>query len=372
MQPPTTTHPEATGAPVPPPTQQPPATNRKKKLAMIIAAAVVLAVAIAAVCLYLFWYQNPQKVVTDALINATQARQVAMTGDFSVKARGGDVTLRFNGEGDQSSGKAAVAIEAAFEGVQIKTQADLVTATDGDIYVRANDVQKAADALYGQVVKGMGGANASAQETEQIKALLKAQFDPIVQKIDNRWIHISAKDVEAASPEVAKAQTCMNEVRTMLREDKKVTNEIANAYKKHQFIQIDEKLGSKDGALGYKVSIDEATAKQFAQATKDATLMKKLRTCGGEESATNSLSKELENAEARTGKSEMKVWIARWTHDLQKLNVTASDDGTDTNLNAAFDFAKKPSVQTPKDATPLSEVIREVEALMQGSASAAL
>lgn len=369
---PTTTHPEATGTPVPPPAQKPPTASRKKKLTAIIAVVAVVVLVIAAVCLYLFWYQNPQKVVTDALINATQSKQAAVTGDLNIKTRGGDVTIGFNGEGDQSSGKATVAIDAAFEGVELKTQADLVTATNGDMYVRANDVQKAADALYGQVIKNMGNSNASAQEAEQIKSLLKAQFDPIVQKIDNRWIHISAKDVEALSPELAKAQTCMNEVRTMIREDKSAMNEIANAYRKHQFIRIDEKLGNKDGALGYKVSIDKAVSKQFEEATRGAALTKKLRTCGDEKGANNPLSKELENAETSAGKSEVKVWITRWTHDLQNLSMSASEDGTDTKLHAEFDFSKKPSVETPKNVTSLSEVIREIDTMMQGSSSAAL
>lgn len=356
---PTTTPPVASDSPVPPP-KKAPATNSKKKKTIIIGSIIgVIALVVMLVCLYLFWYQNPQKVVTDAIINATKAEQSVVDGNLNLKVQGSDIKVDFDGEGNQKVGKASLSVDVKIQDTQLKTTADVVAAENGDYYIRANNVQQAADALIEQLIGSYSSSSAPADLKDKMRAQFKAQFDPIVAKIDNRWIHISAEDTKDANKEVSKVQTCVNEVRTLIHEDKSASRELSDAYKKHQFIRIDEKLGSQDGALGYKVSIDNDAAGKFEEATKDSKIAKKLNSCTD---TTASDDTSTENTDSST--AEMTVWIRRWAHTVDKITLSAKEDDVDMQLEMNFDFNKAPVVETPKGAAPLKEVISEIEVLM--------
>lgn len=347
-------------APVSLPASKP--RQNKKKPAMIAAIAGVVVLIIALVCLYFFWYQNPQKVVTDAVANAVNAKQTAAKGSMVVKMKGGgDVKIDFNGEGDQKVGKADLTIDVNSNGVKFKATGNFIAAENGDYYVRANNVQQAVDMMVEQMISSFMTAETPPEAKDQAKQMFKQQFDPIVAKIDNKCIHITAADAREANKDLEKLQTCLNEVRTMVREDKDTTRELASAYKQHQFVRIDKELGSKDGALGYQVSIDEGVSKKFGEATKDSKIAKKIKSCSNESSDTTR-NDSTDSSKVTSEKTE--VWVNRWSHTLQKLSTDVTDDGTNTKLDVKFDYGKKPAVEVPQGATPLKDVMKEIEALM--------
>ena len=354
-------------APVPPPEKSPSQDNKKKKKIVIGGIAGLIVLVIAAVCLYLFWFQNPQKVVTDAIIHASQAEELALKGELNVKVQGNDIKIDFDGEGNQSVGKASVTIDAKVQNMKLKATADVVAADNGDYYLKAGNVQQAADALADQFISSLAAANVSSEQKEQMKAQFKAQIDPIVAKVDNRWIRVSAEDTKDTTEELSKLQTCVSEVRTLLREDDSASRELSDAYKKHQFISIDEKLDSKDGALGYKVSVNKETAKKFEEATKESKVVKKLESC-----TDTTANDETSVDDATQAEEEMTIWVSRWSHTLEKISLSAKQDEVKTDAEVEFDFDKSPKVDTPQGATPLKEVVREIEALLSSEASAEL
>lgn len=364
---PTTTHPEANGAPVPPPVT-PPKNTRNKKLAFIGGGIGLLLLLVVAICVYLFWYQNPQKVVTDAVMNLVKAEQIGLQGDIKISQKDYDITMRLEGEGSQSSGKAELSMKVKAGGMDLKTTANFVVAENGDMYIRMQNLQETADAFYSEVAKSMAGRSVTLEQKEQVESLIKQQFDPVVAKLTDRWIRIDEKELKKTNPELAKSRKCMTEVRTMIRDDKAATNEVASIYKQHQFIRIDEKLAAKDGALGYKVSSDEKIAKEFGEAAKSTKLYKKVDECMGKSDLKDRTAAGSSNtAKEDEAFNSLKVWVNRWSHQLERVAVDGDKDGTKATVDLQFDFMKKPNVEVPQKAASLDEVMKEIDTLLKAN-----
>lgn len=360
--------PEASSAPTAQPagpsvSMTPPALKKKRKgiiIGSIVAGALLLLGGGGALA-YNLWYQNPDKVVHDAIINALRANSVTGAGTITAVQKGADgvtvnVTIDGASKGKDGSLNAKVTIKNIPD---LKTEDITVSGSailKGDTYyVKVKDVQRTIDQL-----------------SEAYGSRPPEYVDMIVKKIDNKWISIKSSDYSDISSELAKQQTCMTEANDLLVDrNSKESREIIDLYKKNQIITATEKLGSKDingvGSLGYKVDVSKVATVAFVRGLDDTAYGKALKKCDASidfKKASDEIAKTEEEKDA-SKKATIEIWASRFGHELTRVAVSGNSD--ELTLNAVFDpvFNKDVKTDAPSDATSIKDLMKDIQEAMQ-------
>jgi hypothetical protein len=151
------------------------AKKKKTTLILLVGVAVLLA---AFALLYVYWFQNPNKVVTDSLSHALSAESFTYTGTVtSVSSTKMNVDIN----GGVSSKGGTVNADFTFDTNDKKysLEGDGLMDAKSDLYVR---------------VKSIDELVANYRSSVPINS--QPLFDQIIAKINNKWIKISANDIK--------------------------------------------------------------------------------------------------------------------------------------------------------------------------------
>lgn len=322
--------------------------SRKKRTWFIIGGALALVV-LALVLTYIFWYQNPNKVVSDSMMNAMTAKSVSYTGDVVVS---GDTktTIALSGASAKSGSTVDAKLTFTVQGTEYTLDGNVLMAEQGDLYFKVKNI----DELVG---------NYRVAVPEESRGL----FDQMIEKINDKWVKVSAEDMRSFSADLANAQKCLTDAATKFQEDKAVRAEIATLYQAHPFVTIDEELGSKDGSLGYRLSSDRETAKDFALGLKDTSVYKTLHDCDDSFVIDEAdLQKEVNDTDEN---STVEVWVDRWSHQMTEVSATTTSGGDAVDMTIKPTFNADVNVTAPEDATTIEQLQADIQELLE-SASA--
>jgi hypothetical protein len=328
-------------------------SNRKKFIIIGAIVGVVALITGGSVAAYNLWYQNPDKVLGDALVNTLKAKTVVYTGSFDIDYKAKDsasgssdeatrVSVKVDGKSATTAGEVNIAVETTFEGKEYKISGSGLVDKDANIFVKVNDVKKLLSSLPEE----------SGVKYDQ----LPSYITDIVDKVDSKWIRISADDIREFSEDYAKKQTCVEDVFKKLQDDKELGNELLKVYKDNKFIVVDEKLPAKNGSLGYVVDVDRSKSKDFSKAADKTKFAKELQKCF--KFSSDSSSTKSDDSDTKT---RVEVWVDRWSHQLTKVSFTAEDDEADGMFVVEPKFNQSVTVDAPKDFVPLKELKKDIE-----------
>ena len=295
---------------------------------------------------YQFWYQNPDKVVTDSLVKALTAKTITYTGTLDTSAESGKLKVELDGRANDAAfanhAKATVTIGA----VNVVVDGNLQVTEKGDLYFKLQNAKDLADTY----VQLMGGGTS----TPELTAL--------VTKINDKWIKVTAEDLNMGNAdERANQNQCFTAVGEKFKTDGALRGEVTDLYEKQRFITVKESLGEKDGNLGYKLNFEQAKAKAFATGLKGTKLYAELQKCDKDfEIDENDIPEQ--NGDL-TG--DVEVWVNRWSHELEQVRATGqSKDGKSKGTFVLNPIFNKPvTIDAPADAMPASELQQEIEAV---------
>lgn len=328
-------------------TKQAPAKNTKsakksngkgKIVAGIAAIVAVLFLGVAALG-YFVWYQNPQKVLTDTFVGLSDLEEGVFTGQYAVQPKDTSsdvIAINATVEGEFNEGAAALRINGTItpEGSESSTVDGELRAVDNAYYGKVKN--------FSSLLAGMN--DAESEDAEASNQLLEVMFS----SLDDQWIELSAENIgEATSDE------CQVAVIDALRTEDNFRDEIADAYKTNMFIVVDDKLGSKNGNLGYEISIDTDTARQFAEAVNDTGVATKYEECA--DTPLLELSDDTAK-QAEEGETTVEVWVSRWTHQLRSVSVQGEDDDVSGTMTLDIEPKDDVTVDAPEDAQTFEEV----------------
>jgi len=327
-----------------------PAPKPKKKglLVGLIVAAVLVVLGGGGALAYTFWYQNPEKVVTDSLVNAINAKTMKFKATIDTKS---DVTTTVTLTGGVNNGAANVDMELTSQsgGKDYTIQGSGVFDNKGDLYVKVKNADQLIDSIMGMD-----------QTAPDMPAGAKKAISNFVTKINDQWIKVSSDDLKGFSEDAAKSQKCLQESFKKVQQDKAVSSELSNLYKKHQFIIVSKKLGSKDGNLGYELDNNKTEAKAFALGLKDTQLYKSLHDCDNSFTIDE---KDLTMDSQDSSKSKVEIWVSRWTHQLTKLSSSTDDKNQPTTVTFEPTFNQSVTINTPDKSKSLSDLTKDFEDL---------
>lgn len=335
-----------------------PARARSPKMMIgIVLAALIVLLGGGSVFAYTFWYQNPDKVVHDAVMNAVQAKSLTATGKISYKTNGATVDIALNTHSKDGNGEVSADAKIIIDNDTMKhdfTANGTVRVVNDTVYVKLKGIKTIVEDMTGE----SGG---------QIPSYATSIFN----KIEDKWISIKPSDYQEMDESIAKQQTCVTDLMKKLQSDKKMTNELTQLYKNNQILVIQDKLGSRKvnniDSLGYKVTANKDAAAGFARGLEDTAFGKELKNCNGDIDF-----KEIANNIAKDSSSDkntpaIELWVSSFGHTITEVNVNGKEDNGNDSLSLMMQptFNKAEAVEAPTDATPLKTILEDIQSLLK-------
>ena len=336
---------------------QPKAPNKKKKFIIggIIAGAVLL-LGGGTYAAYALWYQNPEKVLTDAVSNLIRAKTATYSGTLAMDTK--DVKVRVVFDGKQASelnGEGNAKITLTSQGKDFVVNGSALVDKDGNLFFKVGNLKTILD----DVLKQSG--------------MTSSPFDELVAKIDNKWIRVSADDLAEYDKDAGKAQTCLTDTMKKIQNDKAVHDSLVKAYENNKFVVIDSSLPGRTingvDSMGYKLSLNNEAAKKFAEAVNEMQFMKDLQKCDSSFESFKLDASDMKSSTGTTSTETVEVSVSRWSHEFTQLKVTGKDDDASGKFILEPIFGKDVTVAAPTDFMTLKELQSEIEKVTQSFGS---
>jgi hypothetical protein len=321
--------------------------KNKKLVIGIIVAILVVAIFGGSSYAYVSYYQNPQKVIADSLINAFTAKTSIYTGKVIYSASGVKVTVDITTETNGATGSLDSKVIVAANGKSYAVAGSALYDKTGDIYFKVND-------LAGIIAEAKSGMDIPTNSDISIA------IDKIVAKIDGTWIKISSEDIKKYSSETASSQTCLNDTINKFKDDKTAVNELSDAYSKNQFIIIDKDLGQKDGSFGYQVNSDNTKFKAFADQIKTTKVYKSLIDCDKTFEINTS---DMDTTTDSNNDFPVKLWVDVWSHQITKIELNGNSNGSSLSAEIMPKYNQSVTITAPSKSITLTELQTYIEEL---------
>lgn len=328
-------------------------SKSRRSKGLVIAAvvtAIVFVLGVGGWMTYALWYQNPDKVVMDAIVNAIRSDTVALKGSIATKSSNQSFTTEIDAKyshQDGAIGSAKMVYEAS--GIKLNIDASGIQMPNGDNFVRIKDAAKVYSHFGDALING-----AQIDQDTSNYSVLKSFFDsilkPTAEKIDNKWIKFSVKDLKKVNAQLAEQFECSQSVFKKLKDNTDQLIELGVVYQNNKFLEVKKNLGNSDNYFRFEVGIINNKFKDFAEALTKTKVYKELQTCSS--AGKNPLDLDTSAFTESTG-ATAEVWIDQWTHTLHKISTdsvigTENAKGTLTS-SLTTKFNDKVTVTAPKD-----------------------
>ena len=174
-----------------------PMRPKKKKTGLIIGVVlgvIVLIAIVSAALVYFLWWQNPEKMVTDAMSSAIMSKKMTANGKVVVDMRDqGKIELNVKTATDSGKSKANIDAKLNIKGVDknIPLKGDAVLDSDGTIYVKINNFKDLYGTLLEVVMESSSGGKMSRAQIETYRDQTLRKMSSEIDKMGNTWMKIS-------------------------------------------------------------------------------------------------------------------------------------------------------------------------------------
>ena len=336
-----------------------PMQPKKKKTGLIIGivlGVIALIAIISAVLVYFLWWQNPEKMVTDAVSNAIMAKKMTADGKVVIDMRDqGKIELNVKTATDSGKSKANIDAKLNIKGVEknIPLKGDVVLDSDGTIYVKINNFKDLYGTLLEIVMESSSGGNLSRSQIETYRDQTLEKMGSEIDKMSDTWMKISPD-------EIGSEYKCGINAVKKIQSDESARKELAQIYQKNSFFTIkDSKISDRNGGRGFELQGDNSKLSKFSDELKNSSAGKAFSKCGKSNSYKSSESSSIDTA-------SLKVWVDRSSHELKAVELKGNDKKASVEILFDINMNKSEEIKVPSDAESLKEFI---EGFIEGYSS---
>ena len=336
-----------------------PMRPKKKKTGLIIGVvlgAVVLISIVSAALVYFLWWQNPEKMVTDAISSAIMSKKMTADGKVVVDIRDqGKIELNVKTATDSGKSKANIDAKLNIKGVEksIPLDGDMVLGDDGTIYVKINNFKDLYSSLLEVVMESSSGGKMSRAQIEAYRDQTLKKLNSEINKMNGTWMKVSPD-------EIGDEYKCGIDALKKFQNDESARKELAQLYQKNSFFTIkDSKISDRNGGRGFELQGDNSKLSKFSDELKNSSAGKALGKCGKSNSYKSSESSSIDTA-------SLKVWVDRSSHELKALELKGDSKKVSVEISFDIDVNKSEEIKIPSSAESLKEFI---EGFMEGYSS---
>lgn len=354
--------------------EEPKKSKKGRTVALVLALIFILLGVTGTV--YAFWYQSPDKVLADGLVNAVTARSVRADGTVKYVDEKQEFNLTFDSRGDYDSGSTLSAnfkLKDKEANTEINLQGDTIFATNGDIYFRLVNIDKVyeqfMEVTLNQMTERLEAGSEGQIPQEFIDAAHESfveRYRPVVEKVENKWVKITPADLKRASVENGKLSECINKSFKEFSQDQNAITHLGTSYAQNRFLVIKESLGVKNGSIGYVMDFDENVAKKFKDELVKNPIFKRVDECIKDASEDSAYVVPLsEQGWKKSDRTEL--WFDQWKHNITaiKTEVAQKKDNQTKKLTAEIrpNFNIKFDVKMPSDSIPFTDILDDIRLL---------
>ena len=337
-----------------------PMRPKKKKTGLIIGVVlgvIVLISIVSAALVYFLWWQNPEKMVTDAMSSAIMSKKMTANGKVVVDMRDqGKIELSVKTATDSGKSKANIDAKLDIKGVEknIPLKGDAVLDSDGTIYVKINNFKDLYGTLLEMVMESSSGGNLSRSQIETYRDQTLRKMSSEIDKMGNTWMKISPD-------EIGSEYRCGINALKKIQSDESVRKELVQIYQKNSYFTIkDSKISDRNGGRGFELQgNNKSNSSKFEEEFKNSSVGKALSKCGKSNSDKSSESSSIDTA-------SLKVWVDRSSHELKALELKGDSKKVSVEISFDIDVNKSEEIKIPSSAESLKEF---VEGFMEGYSS---
>lgn len=356
------------------PAMQPPVKNKKSiKIAAIVISLSLLLIIAGAALWYFLWWQNPNRMVSQALVGILSVEKVKTTGKATLKS--GDQTFVSNIGSSYGEGLTGLSVSTSLDtddpGAK-SVDLNVIYEPRGAAYVKLDNLYPALDAVIdasSYQSSEQYGVSLSQEEQDAQNAytssLIKAIYGQIIESIDGNWIKLVQSNLDNYSTPENK---CLVETFQKLQTEKAWIGEIKQVYQKNNFLIIKEEVKSKGSSRGFVIDTDSAEVKriaeQFGEALKETGFGKKIIECNPKAFDSDEDAKEETKKDSSTAK--LTVWVDNFSHTLTsaELAVIEPEDKVELVISIDVMIGQADNIDAPKDAKSIEEVLNNSNPLM--------
>ena len=338
----------------------------------MIIGSVSLLLIISAVLTYFLWWQNPKKILLDAVVGVVAAKEYTSTGSTTLSVDGVDVKLEFGGRANDGNygGEAVLKVRPDGYDKDIEVKVKAVYSSESVFYLRADGIEKIIDDAIDVYVKSTIDSlsdsyyySYSDADIASIKDTLKSYFDPIIDKVDGKWIKISSKDIE--DEDSREEYECTTNVLQKLGNDSKQVKEIIAVYRENDFLFIKNTLFREDGSTGYEIDVSSKEAQEayekFEKAVENTEAGKAIKKCSSSDDDDKKDDKsENEGKESDDDtKYKLIVWVNPLSHKLTGVDFEATSEKSKASIkhSQGFSIGQSEKIDIPSDTKDLRDLM---------------
>lgn len=324
--------------------------RKKLVIGLIIASFIVIAGGVSAFAMT-SWYQNPERVLADSVIQAVTARASIYTGDFNYEGSGVKVKVSVTTkQANLVTGSVDVAISVDYSGKNYSINTSALYDNAGDLYIKLSNLK----AIVAEAKKALNISDGSAIATA---------VDKLVTKIDGTWVKISNADLAKYSESASKSKSCMNDTLTKLKSDSAAVTQMADIYRKNAFVIIDKDLGLKDGNFSYEVKLSIPIAKSFVKGIKETETYKSMVACDKSFAIDeNSIKDDAANTSSNPkDKATLTISADQWSHKMTKIEAKGNSGDSTFLATIVPSYNQTVTIETPADSMSLTQLQTYIE-----------
>lgn len=351
----------------PPPTPfVPDAPPKKSKKKLIIGIFIAVAVALGASGGLVFaHYNSPDRVLLDVFDNSIKSKTAISKGSYYFKdiKDNGTVAVTFTSQNNSPklTGSLDAKIKITYKDIKVDFQGAGMAAESGDLYFKINNapqlLEKALETEYGKYYT-----------SDPAVAPLIAKLKIFFKKIDGQWIKIEKKDISQYSPGYDKDQTCAKKVITRFYENSSGQRQVVDIYQKNNFM-IAKNTGksttiNNQDSVAYDIKFNVSKFNAFVKKFRKTDFIKDLNKCMGDDGAVNKITvEEIKESQKEFDKIKTTIWVSRWGHELNQVQVTTNDKDSNLDFKANIDTKTAPNLKDPSKSLDAKDLIAELEAI---------
>lgn len=295
---------------------------RKRTLIVIVGALLALFGSVGVVYSYFFWYQTPEKMVSDALTNAVSSRTV------SFKAEVNSPTMSL------------AAIQGSYKDGSAQADAVIRTSLPGELSTINASAMTTSGALYLKVARASKLAPELVPKSQ--KATVDALMPLIRNSIDDKWVSVTSGDASLFQG-VTNVSSCVVDAVRQASVSQQARTLLGQAYLQHAFFTIKEVKTDKNAGT-YQLTIDRDTFHTFLDEITNSAASVPFSKCNKEMALVKASSIDT---------SVVELVIDKTTRTITQATIsTSGKDAMTIMVTPAFD--QEVTIVEPEDTTNFS------------------
>lgn len=340
---------------------QPPKKRRTGLIIGIVTGSVVLVALIVLTLLYFLWWQNPQRMVNNAVAQLALTKKGVVSGKLTAENDELSMTVDFKGVSNAPKSSAEADLTVKFKEQpslgEVQLKLETVVADSETMYVKVDGLMTLLRKALGSSFTldgGLGGTSYSRSEVQMLSVL-----GPVVRKADGNWVKISTKNLTGVDAN----SDCVTGLMKKLQSNDKARQELADIYRKNGFLVVKRSIEDKNGARGFEIDLKSDAAKdkakKFAEELNKTDVGRDLKRCFEKDSTRDGASKK-----TAADNETLKIWVDGWSHTLRSVELSGSQDGTKISMSFDLQLDKEQEVKVPTDAKDLKEVLGPLNSML--------